>query len=123
MVLSSLISAMNIIIIYVYTCNTSLFYMFLHNTVYTCSGSSDQGLRPSNLRSPVTVRIPCASLFEKPCDSSRVSSDRIKAKFNEVMGRWFKPVPSCKDVYYYCPLDIKTHMVGLLFLFHFQFTM
>lgn len=76
------------------------------------SSSSDSSPKSRSPQSPISITVPYADLFDRPCDSS-VSSFAIKAKFLDVLGGWFKPVPSCKDVFYYCPDGYSDRQVSV----------
>ncbi|XP_067949476.1 KICSTOR complex protein SZT2-like [Watersipora subatra] len=73
------------------------------------SASSDGNSRPSNLRSPITLKIPCAALFDRKCETV-VSAELIKRKFSHVINKWFKPVPSQQDVFYYSPTNLQNRL-------------
>ena len=90
------------------------FFINFYVDGYIYSGSSDNAIKPSNLRSSTTVKVPCAALFDRKCETV-VSAERIKEKFSLVIGKWFKPIPSCKDVFYYSPTNA---MVCYLWLTH-----
>jgi len=73
---------------------------------------------------PGVLRIPNVSLtidlsnldLDRPCEPVR-DHNLVKDKFQDVVMKWFRPVPTNPEYYYYCPETMEVSYILLHSLF------